>query len=192
MQKHDGKNAANADETHKGGKDMSAKTSTAERCMALSQKVLALDVGINSNKGAQNIFNQLCEYTAEFGADMIALNYLPTRTLRAQQAVDCVKCGQRVIYLLNLALREGMFEFKPARAALQMAIALENEANKLVRAYVAVPAPAPAAEPEEEPEETVAEEPLPERVAVPEPVRRPAPAPKPDPDGFDAPFEGDL
>ena len=112
---------------------------------------------------------------------MIALNYLPNRSMRAQQAVECVKCGQKVIYLLNLALREGMFDGKAVSEALQMAIVLENEANALVKAYVPGPAPLPA-KPEPEP----APEPEPEAVAEPEPE------PDPDPDGFDAPFEGDL
>ncbi len=160
---------------------MAATLSVAERCMALSRKVLTLGIGINSRRSAQEIFRQLSECANEFGSDMIALNYLPNRSMRAQQAVECVKCGQKVIYLLNLALREGMFDGKAVSEALQMSIVLENEANALVKAYVPGPAPEPA-KPEPEP----APAPEPEAVAEPEPE------PDPDPDGFDAPFEGDL
>ena len=110
---------------------MAATLSVAERCMALSRKVLTLGIGINSRRSAQEIFRQLSECANEFGSDMIALNYLPNRSMRAQQAVECVKCGQKVIYLLNLALREGMFDGKAVSEALQMAIVLENEAENL-------------------------------------------------------------
>ena len=129
---------------------MAATLSVAERCMALSRKVLTLGIGINSRRSAQEVFRQLSECANEFGSDMIALNYLPNRSMRAQQAVECVKCGQKVIYLLNLALREGMFDGKAVSEALQMAIVLENEANALVKAYVPGPAPLPA-KPEPEP-----------------------------------------
>lgn len=162
---------------------MSANLSTTARCLQLSQKVLAFGTGINGRRAAQEVFRQMCEAANELGTGIALINYLPARSMRAQQALDALKCGQKVIYLLNLAMREGLFLSKQISEALQLAIVIENEVNALVRAYLPGQASAPAVAP--------APEPAPEEQPAPAPAEQlPAAAPEDDPDGFNAPFEG--
>ena len=153
---------------------MASKTDVGGKCMDLSPKVMSLGVGINSKRGAQELFRELCAKTTELGAGISAVNYLPTRSMRAQQAVELVKCCQQVIYLLNLALREGSLEQSGLSGALTLAVDIGNEINNFVMAYVPGVA---AAQPEEKPEEQPEDE---------------QPRPDPDPDGFDAPYDGSL
>lgn len=151
-----------------------APVTTSEKCFRLSSKILALGVGINSRKGAQSIFSQLVETTTELGAGVNAVDYLPVRTLRSEQSIELVKCAQKVIYMLNLSLRNALFMKDQTSAALGLAIDIANDINEMVQTYYAgFPA---------------------SKVVMPQiPAESPEePVQAADPDGFNAPYEGNI
>ncbi len=156
---------------------MSANTNIAAKSFALSGKIMSLGTAINGRRNAQILFSQLVEASTDLGAGICAVDYLPARSMRTQQVIDLVKCAQKVIYMLNFALREGVFLKKPLSEALNLAVEIANDVNALVKAYVSggpVPAVSPtSANPVAEPEakgEAAAE----------------------DPDGFNAPYDGTV
>ena len=155
---------------------MSAKMNIAGKCFALSGKIMPLGTAINGRRNAQILFSQLVEASADLGAGVCAVDYLPARSMRTQQVIDLVKCAQKIIYMLNFALREGTFLKKPCTEALGYAVDIANDVNALVQAYVAG-GPVPAVSPSAEQPAALAEE------KVENPV---------DPDGFSAPYDGTI
>ena len=152
---------------------MAENANISEKCMYLARKVVGLGTAINGRRNAQILFSQLCEATSDLGAGISAINYLPARSMRSQQSIEMVKCAQKVIFMLNLALREGVFLKKPTTEALNLAISVANDINALVQAYV-TGAPAPAVGEVSAPSDSAEEG-----------TEKPS-----DPDGFNAPYEG--
>lgn len=149
---------------------MAEKLTISEKCFRLSQKLLALGTATNGRRAAQELFAQLTEAATELGSGIVSVNYLPARSMRTQQIIEAVKKAQKVIYILNLSLREGMFLTKPTTEALNLAVDVANELNGLVQAYTGYAVQAvsfPAAEGVQGGESAQA-----------------------DPDGFNAPYMG--
>lgn len=149
---------------------MAEKLTISEKCFRLSQKLLALGTATNGRRAAQELFSQLTDAATELGSGIVAVNYLPARSMRTQQVIEAVKHAQKVIYILNLSLREGMFLNKPASEALALAVEVANELNGLVQAYTGYAVQtvsSPAAEGAQSGENAQA-----------------------DPDGFNAPYMG--
>ena len=158
---------------------MASYANISAKCIALSQKVMSLGVGINARKGAQVLFYQLCESVTELGAGLSAIDYMPARSMRSQQSVEMIKCSQKVIFMLNLALSKEVFLKKPTAEALNLAVSVANDVNALVQVYTGAPVPAVAVQmPAEAPAEEAAAE-----------GEKAAPS---DPDGFNAPYDGTL
>lgn len=109
--------------------------STSEKCFRLSSCVLSLSGQLDERAEARIVFNLLAEHTSELGAGVNAVSYLPALSMRAEQAVELVKCSQRVIYLLNLAHREEYFREKSISEALALAVSIANDINGIVQAY---------------------------------------------------------
>lgn len=114
---------------------MAEKLTISEKCFRLSQKLLALGTATNGRRAAQELFAQLTDAATELGSGIVSVNYLPARSMRTQQIIEAVKKAQKVIYILNLSLREGMFLTKPTTEALNLAVDVANELNGLVQAY---------------------------------------------------------
>lgn len=114
---------------------MAEKLTISEKCFRLSQKLLALGTATNGRRAAQELFAQLTDAATELGSGIVSVNYLPARSMRTQQIIEAVKKAQKVIYILNLSLREGMFLTKPTTEALSLAVDVANELNGLVQAY---------------------------------------------------------
>lgn len=149
---------------------MAEKLTISEKCFRLSQKLLALGTATNGRRAAQELFAQLTDAATELGSGIVSVNYLPARSMRTQQIIEAVKKAQKVIYILNLSLREGMFLTKPTTEALNLAVDVANELNGLVQAYTGYAVQAvysPAAEGVQGGESAQA-----------------------DPDGFNAPYMG--
>lgn len=113
---------------------MAEKLTISEKCFRLSQKLLALGTATNGRRAAQELFAQLTDAATELGSGIVSVNYLPARSMRTQQIIEAVKKAQKVIYILNLSLREGMFLTKPTTEALNLAVDVANELNGLVQA----------------------------------------------------------
>lgn len=114
---------------------MAEKLTISEKCFRLSKKLLALGTATNGRRAAQELFAQLTDAATELGSGIVSVNYLPARSMRTQQIIEAVKKAQKVIYILNLSLREGMFLTKPTTEALNLAVDVANELNGLVQAY---------------------------------------------------------
>ena len=110
---------------------MAEKLTISEKCFRLSQKLLALGTATNGRRAAQELFAQLTDTATELGSGIVSVNYLPARSMRTQQIIEAVKKAQKVIYILNLSLREGMFLTKPTTEALNLAVDVANELNGL-------------------------------------------------------------
>ncbi len=111
-----------------------AGMNTTEKCFMLSSKIMSLGENFGGSE-ERVIFNLLAEYSSELGAGINAMAYLPAASMRAEQAVELVKCVQKVIYNLNLARRDGLFPDAGLEDMLSLAISVANDITVMVEQY---------------------------------------------------------
>ena len=124
-----------------------AEMPASEKCFQLSSKILALYEDAGERASAHRMLGMLVEQTSDLGAAVIALNYLPMPEMRREHAVTLVKCAQKVIYNLNLARRERLFDDGSLSEALSLAVSVASDIVVTVSDICGVPAPVKSAGP---------------------------------------------
>ena len=156
-----------------------------EVCLDLSARVSKLGAGINGRSAAQEYFSLLISACADIGGGCRAIECLPSPPMRIRQTEELIKLSQKVIFLLDSGLRQGLFPVEPAKSALSVAVKLAESLGKCVSEYCSKPVPM---------QPNVAmpfNAPMPFNVAMPV-AGSPAPgqsAVNSDPDGFSEPAD---
>ncbi|MCD8308988.1 MAG: hypothetical protein LUD19_03955 [Clostridia bacterium] len=91
-------------------------------CLELSHNINEIGTGINANRAAKEVFSQLVKSSADLGASITAVEYVPLRSHRAQVSAESMQHICRIIYLLNVAKGIDYFMQAPVDAAIKSAV----------------------------------------------------------------------